>query len=245
MLRVVTHEADPWLSAVRHGVVRAVDLVAFGERLQASWRNHEPDALSLRDEFGRIVDGIAAGVTTGSPESVDDAIWFLDADPWCLYSGDAKAKIMRRLVTAPLTNAQRERLSRIVIAAVDAGWRREFRETSSLARRLGGRTLRDGLRRRLHDDDLPAARRAALVLVRLRRPKLSDRDRRRAQVVVMSDLRELAEHDRLFYRPWSVRAAPALVDDAWIAELERQASAAGINREPARALLDELRGDEG
>ena len=57
----------------------------------------------------------------------------------------------------------------------------------------------------------------------------------------MSDLRDLVEHDRLRDGAWSVRTARAFMDDVWIAELERQADAAGLNREPARAILSGIR----
>jgi len=39
----------------------------------------------------------------------------------------------------------------------------------------------------------------------------------------MSDRRDLAEHGQLFYRPWSVRAGRALVDDVWIGTLMEEA----------------------
>ena len=184
--------------------------------------------------------GFAAGVTAGSAESVDDAIWFPDADPWCLYSGYAKAKIMRRLITAPITDAQRDRLAAIVLAAVDIGWRWEFPDTVKLARRIGGRTLCVGLRVRLHAADLPTASRATIALVRLRQPRLTEQDRRRAREVVLSDLRNLADHDRDTYFTWSARTARILMDADWLAELRREAVAAGANREPARAIIYQL-----
>jgi hypothetical protein len=240
MIQGVTAEPDRCLGADQHGVVKAVDLTALSEAVQTSWRDVAPDRLKLRDQFDRIANVIASGVNAGSSISVDDAIWFLEADPWCIYSGYAKAKIMRTLIAARLTVPQQDRLAGVVLAAIDVGWRWEFRESLKLARRLGGRRLRTGLRVRLHGSDLPVARRAAIALVRLRRPQLSDRDRRRAQDMVMSDLRNLVEQSRSPYGTWSLKAGRALMDNPWIVELQRQAAGTGLNREPARALLAEV-----
>jgi hypothetical protein len=181
IIRSVAADPDRWLGADRYGVVKAVDLAVLCEAIRESWQDAAPRGVAHRHEFDRIVRTIASGVTAGSAVAVDDAIWFLDADPWCIYSGCAKATIMRRLISAPMTDMQRDRLAAIVLAAVDIGWRWEFPDTVKLARRIGGRPMRVGLRARLHAADLPAARRAAIALVRLRQPRLSERDRRRAR----------------------------------------------------------------
>jgi len=58
--------------------------------------------------------------------------------------------------------------------------------------------------------------------------------------MVMSDLRNLVEQSRSTYGTWSLKAGCFLMDDRWIAELRRQARGAGLDREPARALLAEV-----
>src|SRR5215203_3717872 len=103
----------------------------------ARWQSAAARRFDLIGRFYRVVEEVVAALDTPTAAGVDEAVWFLEADPWCFFSGYSETKVMRRLMTAPLTDAQRERLSVVVLAAVDVGWRWEFRETIRLARRLG------------------------------------------------------------------------------------------------------------
>lgn len=57
-------------------------------------------------------------VRSGGKDAVDDAIIFLEANPYCFRSGYIKKKLCRALAHAPLASRQRLRLRDIVINAV-------------------------------------------------------------------------------------------------------------------------------
>ncbi len=96
----------------------------------------------------------------GDAGAVDAAISFLEADPWFFRSGYAKEEIIAYLNRLPLTEAQAERLRRVVLAAVDGRDRREFRRYCRLARKVDSPALRSELAGRLECAE-PAVRRHA------------------------------------------------------------------------------------
>ncbi|MGE3075763.1 MAG: hypothetical protein AB7N24_18755 [Dehalococcoidia bacterium] len=76
------------------------------------------------------ISALARQDTTG----VEDALVFLETDPWCFRSGYAKQTIVRLLRHVPLTDAQRDRLLASLLKPVVAGPRWEFREYCKTAR---------------------------------------------------------------------------------------------------------------
>ncbi len=68
-----------------------------------------------------------------SPEA---AIAFLEVDPWCLWSGYVKQKVMRYVSRFNHSPADRRRLQEVVVAVTQKGPRREFSETALLAKRV-------------------------------------------------------------------------------------------------------------
>ena len=97
-------------------------------------------------------------------KQVDDAITFLEADPWCFRSGYVKEDILRRLQGVPLAKEHEDRLRKVMVHAVDVGNRREFKWHCRLARRLDNPELRQALLERLASTD-PGVRRRAFWMV--------------------------------------------------------------------------------
>jgi hypothetical protein len=116
-------------------------------------------------------------------------------------------------------------------------------ESLRLARRIGGRTLRRELRVLMHNDnDRAQAWRAMVVLNRLRKPRLTDRDRSVVRCLVMWDLERLHDDDREPWpSSWSLRAGRLVLDDAWATELRRRSGPNGDDA-AARSLLETWRG---
>ena len=98
----------------------------------------EKTAAALPSSDGAFMPGLANGhgarvVPEARKRSVDTAIAFLEADPWFFRSGYEKQNIIRHLKRTPLTEPQRMRLARVVLAAIDGRDRIEFRHFGRLA----------------------------------------------------------------------------------------------------------------
>ena len=70
---------------------------------------------------------------SGDPGAVEDAILFLEIDPWFFRSGYLKERVLGALKCAPLSSRQRERLRHIIIEVCRGRNRREFRYYCALA----------------------------------------------------------------------------------------------------------------
>jgi len=100
-------------------------------------------------------------IPKGSAKAIDEAITFLEADPWCFRSGYVKAAIVRRLGSMAIGDDNQRRLRKVIMQVIDAGDRREFRWYARLGRRLDGVELREALIQRLASAE-PGVRRRAL-----------------------------------------------------------------------------------
>ena len=87
----------------------------------------------------------AERLPTGDAGAIEDAIHYLEDDPWEFRSGYAKARLLRRLTHIELDSQQAGRLRRVLLAYVDVGPRWDFREAASLARRIASTEFRDEL----------------------------------------------------------------------------------------------------
>ncbi len=100
-------------------------------------------------------------IPKGSAKAIDEAITFLEADPWCFRSGYVKAAVVRRLGSIAIGDDNQRRLRKVIMQVIDAGDRREFRWYARLGRRLDGVELREALIQRLASAE-PGVRRRAL-----------------------------------------------------------------------------------
>ena len=64
------------------------------------------------------------------------AIVFLEIDPWVPWSGYHKQRLLRFVSRVTLTDSHRARLHDVVVETTRKGPRREFRETTLLAKRI-------------------------------------------------------------------------------------------------------------
>lgn len=98
------------------------------------------------------------------PNHLEVAFQFLEADPWFFRSGYVKADLLRQIGRVTLPPAYVKRLQHIVLAAVDAGDRREFRRYCRAARRIDNPSLREALAQRIEGANVNVRRRAQWML---------------------------------------------------------------------------------
>ncbi|HWB13799.1 MAG TPA: hypothetical protein VG826_31525 [Pirellulales bacterium] len=79
------------------------------------------------------------------PAAIEEAIEFLEADPWFNCSGYVKEEIVRRLKQAVLTDRQRNRLAGVVRRSLSAGTRRIARHLAKLAPVVNSPSFRKGV----------------------------------------------------------------------------------------------------
>lgn len=103
-------------------------------------------------------------IPSGSAKAMDEAITFLEADPWCFRSGYVKAAIVRRLGSMVIGDDNQRRLRKVIMQVIEAGDRREFRWYARLGRRLDGVELRQALIQCLASTQAGVRRRALWIL---------------------------------------------------------------------------------
>jgi hypothetical protein len=154
---------------------------AVNAAFRAHVREREPDRydallMDFRDKTAAALPSADAafmpGLAAGHARCVEDAIAFLEADPWFFRSGYEKQNIIRHLKrNAQLSYAQRERLARVVLGAIDghaAGVpanqdRVEFRHYGRLACGVWSDMLDEEVANRMTSADAGVRRRAIWV----------------------------------------------------------------------------------
>jgi hypothetical protein len=117
------------------------DREAYQRRVD-TWHN-------LMTQLYDPLDADLAAAQSGDQGAVERLVTFLEADVVCHRSGYFKVDAIKVLTRVPLTPALRERLERVVLAAVDGRDRREFRAYVRLARALDSKSIREQLSERL------------------------------------------------------------------------------------------------
>jgi hypothetical protein len=112
---------------------------------------------------------ILRDIRTGMGRWRDDALVFLEVDPWFFRSGYLKEKIVRALKQADLTMSEIERVNGILVTVVDSRKRREFREFCRLAVKVATPTLVAQLSQRETAPDAGVRSRAATMLSYIRK----------------------------------------------------------------------------
>nr|KEP24115.1 hypothetical protein DA06_23305 [Georgenia sp. SUBG003] len=159
-----------------------------------------------------------------APHGADDALTFLEADPWCFRSGYAKERLLRALGTAEFTEAQRRRGAAVVRSYVLGPDRREFRPVGELARALDDE-VRPFLLTTLSQGTPVAARHALWLLMGLSDLDPASLDLPRAREVLLGT----CTSEDLYYRQmdWLTMAARRLRSDEWIATVTAEALGTG------------------
>lgn len=82
----------------------------------------------------------------GDPSTVEDAIVFLETDPWFFRAGYLKERVISALKRAPLPGAPRERLRHVILEVCRGKNRREFRYYCRLAVAVWTREFEEAIR---------------------------------------------------------------------------------------------------
>ena len=187
----------------------------------------------LERRLHEIADQLLLG--DDSHAAADQALAYLEADPYYFWSGYERARIARRLAHAALDATQRERARRYVIDCLDGVKHCHQSGVGPLAHAVADNPMRKTLRSRLHSPDDGVARRAIRTLTRVRHPGLTDADVAAARVLVLS------EAARTPWLPPNVqRVARWLWTPEWEAELRDLTQHHGPERAPAKKLLESV-----
>jgi hypothetical protein len=115
----------------------------------------------------RFLAAVAA-LQAGDRSELEYGVRFLEADPWCFRSGYTKARLLPAIARLKLDESIRQRLARVVLAAVDDTRRRkEIRKYGSVARAVGSGELRAQLELRTVAADPQVRFNARQILKRL------------------------------------------------------------------------------
>ena len=98
------------------------------------------------------------------PSGLEDAVSFLEADPFFDCTGYRKEYLIRLLRDINISESYAERLRAVVLSLVDRRDGREFRAFCRLARKVDGAELREQLTQRVDEGDFDVRRRARWVL---------------------------------------------------------------------------------
>jgi hypothetical protein len=186
-----------------------------------------------RLDVDRWVAGLGRRLAAGQPAAVDEAIAFLELDPYFFRSGYARERVARRLAHAELTPVQKARVRAVVLSTVDGGRFCPQPGVGRLARAVAHNALRRALRARLHDRDVAVARRALRMVVGVRRPGLTPEDVAAARAIVLADAGR-----GQWLSPTVARLAVYLWTGEWEAELRRLVPHHGPDRAAAKRLLE-------
>jgi hypothetical protein len=175
-------------------------------------------------DFEALVDDIVERVRHRALHGVDDALTFLEADPWCFRSGYAKERLLRALGSAELTEPQRRRGAAVVRSYVLGPDRREFRPVGNLARALDAE-VRPFLLATLRQGAPVAARHALWLLMRLPDLVPETLDLPRAREVLVG----ACTSEDLYYSQmgWLTAAARRLSSEEWTATVTAEALGTG------------------
>ena len=169
----------------------------------------------------------------GEAAAVEDALTFLEQDPYFFRSGYARERVARRLARMELTPHQQVRARQLVVSTVDGDRHCPQPGIGKLARAVADNPLRRELRSRLHHHDAAVARRALRMLVNVRKPGLTAGDLAAARALV------LAEAARGYWlTPTVARLAAYMWSREWEAELRDLIPHHGPDRAAAKRLIE-------
>lgn len=174
---------------------------------------------------------VGARIDLGESEAIDEALAFLEHDPYFFRSGYARERMARRLARTKLTPPQATRARVIVMSTVNGQRHCPQPGIGRLARAVADNPLRRELRARLHAD-AAVARRALRTLVNVRHPGLTADDISAARRLVLTDAAR-----GQWLSPATERLAIYLWSNDWEAELRTLLPYHGPDRAAAKRLL--------
>jgi hypothetical protein len=165
----MSEDVDTWR---RRGEAARRAHEAVNEAFRAHVRERDPDRYDTLLQDFRVKTAAALpssdaafrpGLANGHVHFVETAIAFLEADPWFFRSGYEKQKIIQHLKRSRLTERQRTRLARVVLAVIDGRDRVEFRHYGRLACGIWSDFLDEEVAARMQSRDAGIRRRATWV----------------------------------------------------------------------------------
>jgi hypothetical protein len=103
-------------------------------------------------------------VRIGEAAAIDDAIAWLTFDPFCLWSGYTKQRLMRALAQQTLSARQAAAAQRFLLDIIPRGRRTEFRDACRLARSVNTHAFRQRLAALVERGDADSRQRAQWML---------------------------------------------------------------------------------
>jgi hypothetical protein len=206
---------------------------ASAARLVDVGRAHEPD----ERYYGQLgvdawTDELRQRMDAGDDGAVDDALEFLERDPYFFRSGYARERVARMLAKVPLSSGQRRRAREVVVSTIDGHRHCPLPGLGKLAGAVADNELRRQVRARLHSADPAVARRALSVVVSVRRPGLSPAHLDAARAITL-----VHAGRGTWLSPTAARHATYLWTPEWADELRSISRDHGPDRAAARRLL--------
>lgn len=99
----------------------------------AAWRDAAEAFHQALTAFYEPFTGVARRIRDGDRTAMEDAVRFLEADPWCFRSGYLKEELMTALANATLPDDLRDRLQAVVLHRLSHRESRLLRPTGRLA----------------------------------------------------------------------------------------------------------------
>ena len=127
-----------------------------------------------RGAFPSNPSKLVARVRQGESAAIDEPIAWLRFDPFCLWSGYLKQRLMRSMASQKLSTRQAASIRSILLEVLGRGRREEFREACRLARAVNDRDFRERLREMTRTQDPDTNQRAVWMLAGCQRAAARD-----------------------------------------------------------------------
>lgn len=142
---------------------------AFAEtRGTESWPRQSSEKVAYRlmsrGAYPADADALLQRVRRGDSTAIDEAVQWLRFDPFCLWSGYLKQRLMRSIASQRLSTLQAATIRSLLLEILPRGRREEFRDACRLARAVNDGHFRDRLREMTQTEDSDTNQRAAWML---------------------------------------------------------------------------------
>ncbi len=150
------------LRELHSGLGRAFAARGGGKVAADAWRNAAAAFNEAVQAFYAPYEAVKRGIKAGSSDSIEQAVQFLLADPWCFRSGYLKAELMHALANTDLPARALGPLREVVLTRLKHPQPGLMRPTVQLAARVWDSRLKTAVRALADggtDRDVQAARR--------------------------------------------------------------------------------------
>lgn len=120
--------------------------------------------LMSRGAYPADTTSLLRRVGTGDSTAIDEAIQWLRFDPFCLWSGYLKQRLMRSIASQRLSTRQAATIRSLLLEILPRGRREEFRDACRLARAVNDGDFRHSLREMTQTQDPDTNQRAIWML---------------------------------------------------------------------------------